>query len=81
MLTVYRGVYDVYRNGLSWALSRDVASGFPLVARYMINGGVPMLDTGRVAKVRAVLKLSREEQEIIAPRVRITSSEPLIRKP
>ena len=77
VLTVYRGCYLFNRQGLSWSLSRDVAARFPTLNRYRVEGHQPLLLTGRVKKARAVLKLGRNEQEIIAPRVVIVAREAL----
>lgn len=73
ILTVYRGCYGFNRNGLSWSLSRDVAEQFVTTLwRYRRPGLTGLLLTGRVNKNNCVLKLGRAEQEVIAPRVRVT---------
>ncbi|MGB0218802.1 MAG: hypothetical protein ACPGJF_05665 [Sinimarinibacterium flocculans] len=75
--TVYRGAYSVNRRGLSWSLSRHVAAGFPFLARYALHcvGHRPILLTGRARRDRCVLKLDRDEQEIVAANMRIVESE------
>ncbi|MBS0213191.1 MAG: hypothetical protein JSR26_08455 [Proteobacteria bacterium] len=75
MLTVFRGCYDFNRLGLSWTLSRDVALNFVTkFVRYVRPGYMPLILTGRVHKSRVVLKLERNEQEVIAPRVRVVAT-------
>jgi hypothetical protein len=66
--TVYRGCYAINRPGLSWSTDRAVAEEFPRRARY-IRPERPLLRIGTVRRDRAVLKLDRNEQEIIADHV------------
>ncbi len=64
-LTVYRGCGRANRKGLSWSLDRKVAAKFPQLLRYRVVGD-PLLITGITSKHRAVLKLDRNEVEIIS---------------
>jgi hypothetical protein len=74
--TVYRGCYPLNRPGLSWSLDRDIAARFPYLDRYSgparRYGQTPILRTGTIARSRAVLKLDRNEREIIAHYVHVT---------
>ncbi len=74
---VYRGCYQFNRDGLSWSLSRATAAGFPALLRYAQRDHSPLLLTGHVARASIVLKLDREESEVIAPHVRRVSAERL----
>lgn len=73
-ILVYRGCYRNNRRGLSWSLDRDIAQGFPSLARFAQDGQARLL-TGVARKSRAVLKLDREEEEIIAADVTILNEE------
>ena len=75
--TVYRGCYACNRRGLSWSTNRAIAETFPSLNRYRRRGDRPLLITGSVAKRQAVLKLDRDESEIIAAKVRVLREEPL----
>lgn len=75
-ITVYRGCYAINRAGLSWTTDRAVAERFPRLIRYRLPGQ-PILRMGAVRRARAVLKLNRGEQEIIAHQVRIVAEEEL----
>ncbi|MGE0801578.1 MAG: hypothetical protein AB7G13_22375 [Lautropia sp.] len=68
-IQVWRGCYRINRPGLSWTLSRDIAARFPTLARYCRKDDVPILRLGHVRRDRVVLKLDRNEQEIIAANV------------
>jgi hypothetical protein len=69
--TVYRGCYPQNRSGLSWTTDRTVAETFPKYLRFRGRPGeIPILRSGVVSRDRVVLKLDREEQEVIAPQVR-----------
>lgn len=70
-LTIYRGCYDINRDGLSWTLSRETAEAFPTLHRYRRAGDRPLLLTGCVRRNAVILKLGRGEDEIVAPRVEI----------
>lgn len=76
-ITVYRGCYAVNRAGLSWTTDRALAAGFPALARYRRRVERPLLRTGIVRRDRAVLKLDREEQEVVAHYVSIVAEEEL----
>lgn len=69
VITIYRGCYAINRRGFSWSLDRSIAAQFPFLMRYRRNGDTPLLLTARVRKHRAVLKLGRDEHEVIVPRV------------
>lgn len=76
MLTVYRGCYYFNERGLSWSLSREVAQNFvTLHHRYKRTDLRGRILTGRVPKRRCILKLDREEHEVIAPIVRAINRE------
>lgn len=63
-VTIYRGCGANNRSGLSWSLSCEVASRFPLLTRYRAN--LPVLLTARVPKSRiAAMELQRDEREVI----------------
>ena len=74
-LIVYRGCYSVNRDGLSWTLSEEIARRFPRMHRFERPGDQPLLLTGTVPKDRAVLIVDRDEQEIVATGVVVTSIE------
>ncbi|MDE2137929.1 MAG: hypothetical protein KGJ68_10875 [Gammaproteobacteria bacterium] len=76
--TVYRGCYAVNRAGLSWSTDRSIAERFPRLMRYNRPGEQSILRTGTVARDRVVLKLDRDEKEIIAARVYNICEEPLL---
>jgi hypothetical protein len=73
--TVYRGCYAINRAGLSWTTHREIAEGWTLLGRFHRPGEQPLLRIGTVSRGRAVLKLDRHEQEIIAHYVKIDSEE------
>jgi hypothetical protein len=66
---VWRGCYPANRAGLSWSLDRDVAAGFPMLNRYQREGETPILRRGKVRRELVVLKLDRNESEVVAPHV------------
>lgn len=70
-ITVYRGCYRINRSGLSWTLDRNVAERFPRLMRYSRPGDQPLLLTAVAPRERAVLKLDRDEAEIIPAIARI----------
>lgn len=78
-IEVWRGCYRVNKNGLSWTTSREVAVQFPLLNRYRRSGDTPLLLSGSVKRSRAVLKLEREESEIIALGVFAIAREEVLR--
>jgi hypothetical protein len=71
-LSVYRGCYDLNANGLSWSTDRDVAAKFPTLLRYKM-GGIPIMRSGWVEQERVVLKLDRDDFEVIAHDVRLVT--------
>lgn len=75
IITVYRGCYHVNRAGLSWSLDRGIAERFPSLMRFRRDNDQPLLLTGTVERERAVLKLCRDEREIVAHTVGIVASE------
>jgi hypothetical protein len=68
-ITVYRGCYRVNRAGLSWSIDRSVAARFPHLMRYRRDGEQAILRIGTAWRDEVVLKLDRDEHEIIAPLV------------
>ena len=77
LVTVYRGCYEINRDGLSWTLSRAMARKFPTYNRYTRHGETPLLLTGKVERSRMVLKLDREEDEVVAPTVQVVAEKHL----
>jgi hypothetical protein len=71
-ITVYRGCYEVNRDGLSWSLSPTIAAGFTSLNRYIRKNEAALLLTGKVSKARVVLSLGRNEREVICPVVEVT---------
>lgn len=65
-VAVYRGCYEINRDGLSWSLDRSIAEKFPTLNRYRREGEAPLLLIGVVEKSRIVLKNDRKETEVIA---------------
>lgn len=64
---VWRGCHPRNRAGLSWSLRREVAARFPTLARYRGPfGEMPLLRRGYARRERVILKLDREEAEIVA---------------
>lgn len=63
--TAWRGCYDFSRDGLSYSLHHDIAAGFPYLRRCRKRGR-PLLLTAKVWRSQAVLKLERDEWEVIA---------------
>lgn len=70
-IKVFRGCYDFNQDGLSWSMSRDVAQRFPSYWRYRHPDRVPLLLVGDVQKDDCILKLDRNEQEIICHTVKV----------
>jgi hypothetical protein len=63
-ITIYRGCGPINKLGLSWSLSREIATRFPFSRRYHTDQ--PLLLTATICKDRAAaLKLGRTEQEVI----------------
>lgn len=77
-VTVYRGCSATGKHGVSWSLSREVATRFPLLMRYRAQ--TPMLYTATVHKSKIVaIKLDRNEQEVITFDAKIFESRRLAR--
>lgn len=71
-ITVYRGCYDINRDGLSWSLSPVIAARFTTLNRYTRKNESALLLTGKASKTRVVLNLGRKEREVICPVVEVT---------
>lgn len=63
--TVWRGCYDFNARGLSWSLDESVARQFPFMHRYRAPRR-PILLEATVKKSEIVLKMGRQEAEVIA---------------
>jgi hypothetical protein len=66
---VWRGCYSINRTGLSWTLGQEVAAKIVTLNRYRWSG-IPILRRGTVRRDKLVLKLDRQEYEVISPNVR-----------
>lgn len=64
-LVVWRGCYPSNRAGLSWTLDREVAERHVSRSRYQQRGAFPLLRRANARKDRAILKLDRDESEVI----------------
>jgi len=64
-IKIYCGCYEDNKNGLSWTTDKAVAESFPTLLRYQRPNEIPLLLEGSIDKQRAVLKLERDEWEII----------------
>lgn len=64
-ITVYRGCYAINRRGLSWTTDIEVAAKFPTLMRYRRPGERPLLLRATAYRGRAVVKLGRDESEVI----------------
>jgi len=64
-ITAYRGAYPINAAGFSYTLDKTVAEKFPTLHRYRISGATPLLLTVELPKRYCVLKLDRNEQEIV----------------
>ena len=64
-ITAYRGAYPINAAGFSYTLDRAVAEKFPTLHRYRINGATPLLLTVELPKRYCVLKLDRNEKEVV----------------
>jgi hypothetical protein len=69
-ITVYRGCYLINRDGLSWSLDKKVAERFTQQHRYSQPIGKRLLLEGLVRREDSVLKLERNEYEIISTQVK-----------
>jgi hypothetical protein len=74
-IQAWRGCDAYDHTGLSFSLSVDTAEGFPFLMRYRTKS--PTLITAIIPKKFAVLKLDRNEDEIISPVVTIISRQPI----
>jgi len=74
-ITVYRGCFRNNKKGMSWTLKRDVAERFPFLHRYQQRGKQPLLVIGLAHRSKCVLKLSRNENEIICADVKVIKVE------
>jgi hypothetical protein len=71
IIKVYRGCYPINRDGLCWSLCQQTAFKFTGMARYR-GDGAPLMLAGTVRRKDAVLKLGRNEKEIVSALVTIT---------
>lgn len=62
-ITAFRGCSLENSDGMSFSLNREIAAGFPALARYYTPN--PILIEARIPKEITVLKLGRDEFEII----------------
>jgi hypothetical protein len=69
IIPIYRGCYPNNRSGLSWSTDKEIATGFTLQNRYQQSGQPRLLLEARIRREHSVLKLERNEQEIIATKV------------
>jgi hypothetical protein len=79
-VTAYRGAYPCNANGFSYSMDCEIAGRFPTLNRYRIAGEHPVLITAKIPKSLCVLKLDRDEREIIATcrtKARIVSKAPI----
>ncbi|QWD65341.1 hypothetical protein [Polynucleobacter sp. MWH-Aus1W21] len=65
IIKIYRGCYEINKDGLSWTTKKAVAESFPTLLRYQRPNEIPLLLEDSIDKRRAVLKLERDEWEII----------------
>jgi hypothetical protein len=77
VITVYRGCYAHNTEGLSWSLSRKIASAFPTFLRYSHPSATPLLVTGEVDRRRIILKLDRNEHEVLSADVEAIAEQQL----
>ena len=73
--TVFRGCYARNKDGYSWSTDREIALAYHIYARYRLPGGTPLLLIGQAPRARSVLKLGRNENEIICGHVKILREE------
>jgi hypothetical protein len=64
-IDIFRGCYEINKNGISWTTKREIAEEFTTLNRYRIDGGIPLLLEATFPRSHAVLKLHRQEFEII----------------
>jgi hypothetical protein len=64
-IKIYRGCYENNQDGLSWTTDRAIAERFTTLHRYSRPNEAPLLLEDSIDSGRAVLKLERDEWEII----------------
>jgi len=64
-IDIYRGCYEINKNGISWTTKREIAEEFTTLNRYRIDEETPLLLKATFPRSHAVLKLNRQEFEII----------------
>ena len=64
-IPAYRGAYPINAAGFSYTLDNKAAEKFPTFNRYRISGATPLLITVELPKRYCVLKLDRNEQEVV----------------
>jgi hypothetical protein len=74
-IRAWRGCEANDGTGLSFSLSEDIARRFPFLNRYLAKS--PTLLTASIRKEFAVLKIGRDEEEIISARAIIENIEAL----
>lgn len=80
-VTIWRGCHEVNKRGLSWSLDRDIAEQFPFLWRYS-REGQPLLVRAEVKRDNiAMIKLDRNESEIVARDYKIKEINPAIMRP
>jgi hypothetical protein len=65
IIKIYRGCYENNQDGLSWTTDRTIAERFTTLHRYSRPNEAPLLLENSIPIGRAVLKLERDEWEII----------------
>ncbi len=65
IIKIYRGCYENNQDGLSWTTDRAIAERFTTLHRYSRPNEAPLLLEDSIDSGRAVLKLERDEWEII----------------
>ena len=65
IIKIYRGCYEINKDGLSWSTDRAIAERFTTLHRYSRPNEAPLLLEDSINSGRAVLKLERNEWEII----------------
>lgn len=78
IIKIYRGCYEINKHGISWTTKREIAEEFPTLNRYKIEGETPLLLEATFPRSHAVLKLDREEFEIIVTDVALLRAVSLI---
>lgn len=77
-LTVWRGCYETNKRGICWSLSEDVAKRFPFTHRYIQDGQALILRAEVKRDEIFMLKLDRNEAEIVAEGLKIKSTRKLL---